>query len=168
MSLLQNPISEKNWLNKKAVISLRIAGGKFIVSPADVPLNRLNEEDLLIAAIEKSTEPPSLNLSRHVEWHRWIYKNSAANAVVLCQPTFTTVLANRMQKPNKSILADANILLDSIHCVKPETEDPKDLIIAGHTLFIQSVGLLSWGKSINEVLDRIEIIEKMCEISCNS
>ena len=146
-------------------VSLRTSGGKFIITPKEIPLSKLNEESLLIESVEKEIDPKNENLPFHIHWHRAIYSNSDANAVVLCQLPWATVLANRMQKPEPDILVDANKLLDSVDIVNLKDIDLNNKLNETHTLFIRSVGLLAWGQSMNDLINRMEILERLSEIS---
>lgn len=146
-------------------ISLRTNGGKFLITPRDMSICRINEETIRIAAIEKESDAANENLPLHNQWHREIYRNSNANAVVLCQPPFATVLANKMQKPAQDLLVDAKKLLDSTDFVIPEDVALKNKLDEEYTLFIQSIGILVWGKSLDDLLNRIEILERLSAIS---
>lgn len=73
-------------------ISLRTSGGKFIITPREIPICRINEESLLVETIEKETNVKNENLPLHTQWHREIYKNTNARAVVLCQPLYLSLI----------------------------------------------------------------------------
>jgi ribulose-5-phosphate 4-epimerase/fuculose-1-phosphate aldolase len=146
-------------------ISLRTNGGKFLITPRDMSICRINEETIRIAAIEKESDAANENLPLHTQWHREIYRNSNANAVVLCQPPFATVLANKMQKPAQDLLVDAKKLLDSTDFVIPEDVALKNKLDEEYTLFIQSIGILVWGKSLDDLLNRSGILERLSAIS---
>ncbi len=146
-------------------VSLRTSGGKFIITPREIPICRLNEESILVETIEKEIDAKNENLPLHIQWHRAVYNNSNANAVVLCQLPWATVLANRMQKPKQDILMDANKLLDSVDMANLENINLNNKLDEEHTLFIQSVGILAWGQSLNDLINRMEILERLSEIS---
>lgn len=146
-------------------VSLRTSGGKFIITPKEIPISRLNEESLLSESIKKEIDSKNEDLPFHVQWHRAIYNNSDANAVVLCQLPWITVLANRMQKPEPDILVDANRLLAYVDIAELEDIELEDTLNEKHSLFIRSIGLLAWGQSMNDLIDRIEILERLSEIS---
>ncbi len=146
-------------------ISLRTNGGKFIIIPREIPICKMNEESLLVETIEKEIDAKNENLPLHAQWHRAIYNNSNANAVVLCQLPWATVLANRMQKPKRDTLVDANKLLDSIDFIDLKNIDLNSTLNEEQTLFIQSIGILAWSHLLNDLINRMEILERLCEIS---
>ncbi|MHB8808086.1 MAG: class II aldolase/adducin family protein, partial [Anaerolineaceae bacterium] len=146
-------------------VSLRTSGGKFIITLREIPICRLNEESILVETIEKEIDAKNENLPLHIQWHRAVYNNSNANAVVLCQLPWATVLANRMQKPKQDILMDANKLLDSVDMANLENINLNNKLDEEHTFFIQSVGILAWGQSLNDLINRMEILERLSEIS---
>ncbi|MGV8025637.1 MAG: class II aldolase/adducin family protein [Anaerolineaceae bacterium] len=146
-------------------ISLRTNGGKFIITPREIPICRMNEESLLVETIEKEIDAKNENLPLHAQWHCAIYNNSNANTVVLCQLPWATVLANRMLKPKRDTLVDANKLLDSIDFIDLKNIDLNTILNEKQTLFIRSIGILAWSHSLNDLINRMEILERLCEIS---
>ncbi len=80
-------------------VSLRAKGGKLVISPQNLPTNRITEELLQTAAIQPDIVNQQTNFPRHIDWHRMIYLKSEANAIVLCQPIFLCILANNGRYP---------------------------------------------------------------------
>ena len=151
-------------------VSLRAKGGKLVITPENLPMNRMTEESLQTAAIHPDIVNQQISFPRHIDWHRMIYLKGEANAVVLCQPAFTCIFANKMQIPARHVFTEAAKMIDSIKCVK-STElrlDKDDNLDEEGTLLIQSVGILAWGKNLDDVFSRIEVLERICKIQISA
>jgi ribulose-5-phosphate 4-epimerase/fuculose-1-phosphate aldolase len=151
-------------------VSLRAKGGKLVITPENLPMNRMTEESLQTAAIHPDIVNQKMSFPRHIDWHRMIYLTSEANAVVLCQPTFTCIFANKMQIPASDIINEAAAIIDSIKSVKStDVCFGKDENLGEEgTLLIQSVGILAWGKNLDDVFSRIEVLERICKIQISA
>lgn len=149
-------------------VSLRTKGGKFLITPNDLSIRKITEESLLTAAINPDTINQITNLPRHLDWHREIYSKSKANAVVLCQPIFSCIAANRIQKPGKNIFTDADEIIDMMRLSKGEKVNFQEGLNSDGILLIQSVGILAWGKNPGIVLSRLETLERICQIEIES
>jgi ribulose-5-phosphate 4-epimerase/fuculose-1-phosphate aldolase len=156
------------FLGSLSEISIRTSGGKMLVTPKDLPTSRISEESLLSTAINPDTAVSIPDLPEHIDWHRLIYSKSEANAIVLCQPVFSCILAERMQTPNKTVLAEAGKIIDLVRCVKMEEVQLDQKVENECILLIRSIGVLAWGKELDSVLSRIETVERICEIEIRS
>ena len=149
-------------------ISVRTSGGKMLVVPGGMPISRMTEESLLTAAIDRGGNDEDLYLPRHIEWHRRIYQHSLANAVVLCQPTFACIMSSQGRKPEKDIFLDTYELVEMTQCVKAQYIHFAEGVGDQGVLLIDSGGVLVWGSDLDTLISRIEILEKLCEISVES
>jgi ribulose-5-phosphate 4-epimerase/fuculose-1-phosphate aldolase len=145
-------------------VSQRANGGRILITPSNIPISRITEESVLTIAINRGENENSLNLPKHIDWHRSIYKTSNANSVILCQPVYACIVGKKMQVPNKNVLADAADLLKEVEVIKGGNINNKIESKEEGALLISSVGVLAWGKDINSVMLQIEAIEKICEI----
>ncbi len=151
-------------------VSLRAKGGKLVITPENLPMNRMTEELLLTAAIHPDIVNQQISFPKHIDWHRMIYLKSEANAVVLCQPAFTYIFASKMQLPAKDVITEAAEMIDSIKCMKSTDLcfDKDDNLGEEGTLLIHSVGILAWGKNLDDVFSRIEVLERICKIQISA
>ncbi len=158
------------FLGSLSEVSLRAKGGKLVITPMNMPVYRINEETLLTAAILPDIVNQQTEFPRHIDWHRTIYSKCVANAVVVCQPVFACLLAGKGQMPSMDFLAEAAETVDSVQCLKStDIQFEKKAKLGDEGLFlIQSIGVLAWGKNLDEVLSRIELIERICEIQIKS
>ncbi len=146
-------------------ISLRITGGKFLITPADKPLCLLTEEALCLAPIEKISSEVDKKFPKHLHWHQCIYKKTSAKAVVVCQPVYAMLLANCLQKPKSDLLQQANRLVDLVEIMPEKEVDGNSAWKEEGIFFVPSVGMLLWGDSFSSLVDRIEIIERISLLS---
>ncbi len=152
------------FISSLSEVSLRISTGKLLITPKDTPVGGISEECLLTTSVNPERDDELPNLPRHVDWHRSIYLNCEANCVALCQPLFTCIAAGRMRKPEEDILMDAGDVLRMIKCVKLSDLDLKECTEEEGILLIQSIGILVWGKDVDTVVSRIEVLERIYEI----
>ena len=147
-------------------ISLRSGGGKMLITPAGIPFGRISEEGLYSVNINNtSRSEEGLNTPHYLDWHREIYKRSTANVVLLCQPTYASIMANRMQQPDTDIISISKNILGSVKNIDGLAFHDDQPIDNSSTVLIKSVGILAWGDNMNEVTSRMEVLEKLCEIS---
>ncbi len=164
-----NLMSERGFLiGCLSEISLRASGGKLLITPRESGPGRLSEENLLTVAIGHEAADEHLSLPRHIDWHRAIYANSAANCAALCQPVFASLAAARMRKPAEDVLLDAAEILKMTQCVKSTDIDLDENMEDEGILLIQAVGVLAWDKDLDAVLARIDTLERVCEIMVRS
>lgn len=145
-------------------VSVRTSGGRFLITPGDSPVCLLAEDSICTAAIEKEQEVGNEGFPHHLPWHRLIYKNTQAKAAMLCQPAYATLLANQLQKPKKDIFLEANSLVDQVQVALEEDVEKIEMGDEG-ILFIKNVGILMWGASLSELLNRAEILERLSLLS---
>lgn len=75
-----------------------------------------------------------------------------------------------MQIPASDIINEAAAIIDSIKSVKStDVCFGKDENLGEEgTLLIQSVGILAWGKNLDDVFSRIEVLERICKIQISA
>lgn len=143
--------------------SLRGSGGKFLVTPAGKPFGLLSEKEMLAVAITGKEETLP-GLPQHIDWHREIYRQTNANVVMLCQPVYACLLAQKGRLPASDIFLDNEDFTGSMKVLKHA-----DLNLAGNLqdesmFLIKGIGVLIWGTSLHELIGQLEILERMCRI----
>jgi ribulose-5-phosphate 4-epimerase/fuculose-1-phosphate aldolase len=146
-------------------MSMRASGGKILINSKNIPFSMLDEETLLLAGSKQGQPDEELELPNHIDWHRLVYQYSEAAAVMLCQPRYLMYLANRLESPSKGILKDADALIAQL-AITPETKITEESIRTGSDiLLIPFIGVLLWGQTLAQLIDRLEILERVCAIS---
>ena len=157
--------AKKYFAGSLGEISLRAGGGKMLVSSRGFPLGRLNEAAILTVGLQGNWKTTGLNLPEHVDWHRAVYAHSDAKAAVLCQPICSCVMANKGQLPAKNNLVDAGDQLGELHLDLPDELEFGETLGGNGTLLVQGVGVFVWGEDLNELLTRLELLERWCAIT---
>ena len=158
------------FLGSCSEISLRIKGGKLLITAPDRPMSRVTEETLLAATINPDITGSNSNFPRHIDWHRSIYMKNEANAIMLCQPVFSCIVSGKMQIPDKTILVEGAEIIDSIKYAEiSDMQFDNEINLGNEGIFlIRSIGELAWGKNLDEVFSRVELVERICEIQIKS
>ncbi len=147
-----------------AEMSMRVAGGKFLINPSGVPLSLLDEETLLFAGVEKIPQDEELALVRHATWHQHIYQHSSAAAVLLCQPRHVMAILNKRQIPPQGILRDADALIKRLKLIPQDKVNEENIKKEDEMWLIPSSGVILWGKTLAQLVDRVEMLESVCAI----
>lgn len=146
-------------------MSMRVGGGKFMINPTGIPFSLLDKESLIFPGIEKISQDMEPELARHTDWHRMIYKHSNATVVLLCQPQSLMTAAAGKQLPPPGILKDADDLVKQLIIVPQEKFTEESIKEENGMRLIPSVGILLWGQTLAQLIDRVEILERLCAIS---
>ncbi|HOJ01457.1 MAG TPA: class II aldolase/adducin family protein [Anaerolineaceae bacterium] len=148
-----------------AEMSMRVGGGKLMINAPDIPFGLLDVEALLFTGIEQQPHDQELMLPKHTAWHQQIYRYSAATTVLLCQPHFLMVLTNRNQLPPKGILSDADALIERVKLIPASYIDGEWVEDSNEIWLVPSVGVLSAGQTLEQNIDRVEILESVCAMA---
>jgi len=141
-----------------------VGGGKFLINPPGIPLGLLNEETLLFAGVQKMPQDEELALVRHVTWHQHIYQHSTADAVLLCQPRYLMAVLNKRQIPPQGILRDADALIKRVKLIPEDGVNEENIKKEDEMWLIPSIGVLLWGETLEQLVDRVEMLESVSAI----
>ena len=144
-------------------MSMRVGGGKFMINPLDISFGFLDKEALLFPGIEKISPDMESELPKHAAWHQMIYKNTSAAAALLCQPQNLMTVAARKQLPPPGILKDADALIKQL--VLEEQIEEDSIEEKNGMRLIPFIGIFLWGQTLAQLIDRVEILERVCAIS---
>jgi ribulose-5-phosphate 4-epimerase/fuculose-1-phosphate aldolase len=160
-----------------AEASRRLDEEKFIITALGCWAANINEEDLKIASTNDRWVVDQETMPRHAAWHRLLYRETAAGAVLLSQPAAALVIAARRLSPAPELLADAAADIGEISIFEPGAweelaqeigEDEttlKQIISERHALLLSGSGLLTWGETLEQAVARAEAVERWCEIT---
>ena len=145
-------------------VSLRASGGTMLISSRGIPMARLAEEGLLPINTQGGRNLTGKDLPSHAEWHHMIYAKSAAGYAVLCQPAYACIAAESGQLPAKQILVGVEERLGDMHLGNPDELLPAGKLGNKGTWLVNGVGVFAWGENLNEILARLDLLERWCEI----
>jgi ribulose-5-phosphate 4-epimerase/fuculose-1-phosphate aldolase len=147
-------------------ISMRLPGDKLAINKDGAWFPHLSEDDFVVAALahERTLIKASLP-SQHVNWHRWAYTFTPAQAALLCQPVSAVLAAEQGCLPAARIFADVPQLASDVIIVTPTEEDIQKSLMSHPVLLIQGYGLFIWGQDLFQVVALAETIDLLCKIS---
>ncbi len=149
-------------------ISLRASGGTMLISSRGIPMARLTEESLLPINMQGGMDLADMDLPDYTEWHHTVYIKSGARYAVLCQPLYACIVANSGQLPAKKVLVEAEERLGNMHLGNPDELLPDGKLGNKGTWLVDGVGVFAWGEDLNEILARLDLLERWCEIGIKS
>lgn len=159
--------------------SQRLDADKFIITARDTWAANVEEDDLKVTAMHDRWVVDLEEMPRHMAWHRLIYRETAAGAVLLSQPAAALVVAARRLKPASELLADVAADVGDLAWVEYDGSEPlsseigaadtetklKTIIGERHALLLPGYGLLTWGKTLTQAIARAEAVDRWCEIA---
>jgi ribulose-5-phosphate 4-epimerase/fuculose-1-phosphate aldolase len=148
-------------------ISIRIAGSleKFVINSSTSDMGNLTEKDLCLVDILNGNVLGVQQPARHFELHREIYRQTAANTVILCQPPAAMVCGFHKSLPQQALWPEINAVSEQLECVENDMKEVFSKIKTHQFLIIQGIGLLVQGTNLKESFWNAEIIERFCQIS---
>jgi ribulose-5-phosphate 4-epimerase/fuculose-1-phosphate aldolase len=148
-------------------ISIRIAGPheKFLINSSASDLGNLTEKDLCLVDILNGNVLGVQEPAGHFELHLEIFRQTAANTVLLCQPPFAMVCGFQKRRPNLSLWPEIAAVSEQLECVGNDMQEIFSKIKTHQFLLIQGIGLLVQGTNLKESFWNAEIIERFCQIS---
>ncbi len=144
-------------------MSMRVGGGKFMINPSGISFSLLDKEELLFPGIEKISSDLESELPKHVVWHQMIYQHTSASVALLCQPQNLMAVAVEKKLPPLGILKDADTLISRL--ALEEKFEGESLKEENGMRLIPFIGVLLWGQTLAQLIDRVEILERVCAIS---
>lgn len=147
-----------------AEASQRVPGNKFAITAVHTWFANLEEDDLVVAALNENWQLTADQLPAQANWHRTIYKNTSAQAILLSQPVAGTAVANQPQKFTPEILAGAASSVGGLATCPADTQQIGVLTGQHQVLLVANVGVLAWGDSLAQAIAITETVNRMCEI----
>ncbi|MEZ4589629.1 MAG: class II aldolase/adducin family protein [Chloroflexota bacterium] len=147
-----------------AEASQRVPGNKFAITAVHTWFANIEEENLVVAALNENWQLTADQLPAQAEWHRLIYKSTPAQAILLSQPVAATAVANQPKKFTAEILAGAAKSVGGIATCPADATQMSALAGQNRVLLVPNVGVLAWGDSLAQAIALTETVNRMCEI----
>lgn len=144
--------------------SVRLQGGKLLITPKHAWPASLSAGELQIASIKGEWASDNDLLPAHLAWHRAIYRASNAQAVLLSQPASALVLAQRGEHLDPIVFPEAEGACGGIAYLDDETEAIAEASARSGVIMLGSLGILAFGARPAEALARTAIITRWSEI----
>ena len=143
--------------------SVALGNGRFLITEGQCAFNQLEEQQLFVASHETHWLDSAGILPRHLAWHRLIYQQTTAQAVLFSQPVAATALAAQQTLPLDSVLCEAADTVGHIAIAQPE--DLSAAVQTAQVLLLPGYGVLTQGQELSEALARMETVNRWCEIT---
>jgi len=145
--------------------SLRLAGGKVLATVDGAFFAAMKEDRLGVFALASEWSMEGQVPPLHLNWHRLVYANTDARAVILCQPSAATLLAHRRVEPLAQVLVDAADAIGGYALVEADDAAMQAKMDAVKLLALPGYGVLCWGDDLMQAIARVQAFERLCEIS---
>ncbi|MCA9898370.1 MAG: class II aldolase/adducin family protein [Ardenticatenaceae bacterium] len=147
-----------------AEASQRVPGNKFAITAVHTWFANIEETNLAVAALNENWQLTSDQLPAQAEWHRIIYKNTPAKAILLSQPVAGTAVANQPELLNMNVLSAVAGSVGHFASCLAEADQIAQVAAHNQVLLVPNVGLLTWANSLEEAIAFTETVNRMCEI----
>lgn len=150
-------------------LSIRLRGGRFIITGQGAPLGFLQRDSLVVADCAGNKKQGSANLSFESGLHAAIYKTMHPGAIVHLHPPFTLTLADAGLKLNPSTF-EAALFLGRVPVVPqqaPNVTDPGAVTAAltlNNIVILKNHGVVSIGETIWDAFFLAHLLEEASQM----
>jgi ribulose-5-phosphate 4-epimerase/fuculose-1-phosphate aldolase len=141
--------------------SLRVRENLILVSDGISPLSQLTESDILPLSV---SEAPAQDDPPNAGWHRWLYANSDARAVLVVHPTCAVTFAVHGMAPDPSCFPVGAREVGNVSVVSADPASWPDLTTLGSVLLVAEGALIAWDKTLAAAIAKVHIVARWCEI----
>jgi ribulose-5-phosphate 4-epimerase/fuculose-1-phosphate aldolase len=146
--------------------SLKFQENKFLVTRACCWFQDLADDDLVLALAPPTQLPENEQVPLHWDWHLVAYRNNPdINAVILGQPSAVMALANKDLLPLRDSLVTSAEYIGEFSLCPPEEAAIGKYSQTNQVLILPSIGVLSLGNSLIEAATKLDLINKLGEIT---
>ncbi len=154
-------------------VSVRFAADRLLITPSLVPKGLIISGQILETDLSgrvlSGRGRPSSEIKMHLEVYR---QRPEVTAVVHAHPAAATALAACRLPLDKPILPEAVVMLGSVPLsgyATPSTDEvPKSispLVKKHHAILLANHGVLTYGQSLQEALERMERVEHLARVA---
>ena len=164
VEIMQRGCARQLFTSSQGVISARLGGDRFLITPSGRDREDLGEED--IVRIDSGRREAGKSPSRAARLHRAVYAvNPDVNSVVSGQPVHATAYAvstarfdTRTIPESYTLLAEVPLLPFEMPYREPEAA-ARCLSIRQPVVMVENDGVIAVGRSILQAFDRLEVAE---------
>ena len=165
VAVAQQIVAKGLALGSLGELSLRISDKQLAITVQNSQLGRLAETDIITCSTQ--LDNPAEAAAPHLHWHRLLYLETPARAVLLGHPPYTITLANAGQLPDRRLMPEMWAQVGDVTLLSPE-EVAAELAAAAQrypAILIPQVGALLWGNSLDDVTNRAEALEYVSRLT---
>ena len=158
-------------------ISVKVAENRLLITPSGVSKGRMTPEMLLLTDLDGHVLEGDRHPSSEGKMHFAVYRNRPdVGAVVHAHPAVATAFAVCRRGLETPYLAELVVGLGTVPCTKSfamlSTDEVPESVIPylaeHHALLLANHGALTWGSSLWEAFDRMEVVEHTAKIVLNA
>jgi L-fuculose-phosphate aldolase len=171
-------LHDKGWVaNHDGNVSVRLPGGRFVISPTALSKRVLQETDLIVVDDSGRVLQGGRRPFSEFKMHLAAYNTRPdVNAVLHAHPPVCTGLAVAGVEVQPAIIAEAVVSLgNKVPLVPYHFPNSADLIAAlaeaaaGHDVVtMANHGVLGWGDDLEQAFLRVELVEHLATIQLNA
>lgn len=153
-------------LGSLAELSLRLSPNTLALTTHHSHLASLTDADIITCPLD--TDAPAEAAAPHLSWHRQIYRNTAAQAILLGHPPHALALANAGLLPNPQTMPATWDIIGGAALLPAAHNSPAELpvtLLKQHAILVPQVGALIWGDSLENVIIRAEALEYLSQLT---
>lgn len=155
-------VANRLALGSLGELSLRLAENTLAITAPNSHLAHLAETDIVTCPL--APDKPDTTAAAHLAWHRLIYRETPAQAVLLGHPPYAITLANAGQLPEARLMPAMWATIGGV-ALLPGPELSPAALAGQHAALIPHVGALIWGSSLEDVLTRAEALEYVSQLT---
>lgn len=153
-------------LGSLAELSIRLSPNTLAITAQHSHLADLTDADIVIGPIE--TDEPVESAAPHLQWHRQIYRDTPAEAVLLAHPPHALALVNAGLLPDPQMVPAIWDVIGGAAPLPAVEELPVELpgtLLEQHAILVAQVGALVWGDSLEDIVTRAEALEYLSQLT---
>ncbi len=166
IAMAQKIVTNRLALASLGELSLRLSAHQLAITAQHSQLAQLTEADLVICSMESNSPPETA--APHLLWHRLIYRQTTAQAVLLGHPPYAITLANAGQLPASELMPEMWNIVGEVTLL-PQGELSVETLIDAvqhhHVVLIPHTGALIRGSSLEDVWARVEALEYVSQLT---
>ena len=146
--------------------SRRLTGGRFLVTRAGAHFAFIKEDDIDIFSEKINWSLCNMSPPQHIEWHRMLYRNTKAGALLICYPLNAQKLWMHKISPDFSLVNGSEEIIAG-YAFSKESQSAKiiSLMQKNHVLLVEKQAVLAWGTDLMDALARVEALELICALT---
>ncbi|MEA4908901.1 MAG: class II aldolase/adducin family protein [Anaerolineaceae bacterium] len=142
-------------------LSLRLTGDVCLANPAGVSYLEMTLDRFCLVSLEKEHVLAGDAPPRRMAWHRAVYLQTNARAVVLCQLWAALVVAAQGRLPDPRVLPGAAQAAGGLGLAQEDAVETA--VTRWPAVLVPGSGLLVWAASPGAALARAEAVQRWCE-----
>jgi ribulose-5-phosphate 4-epimerase/fuculose-1-phosphate aldolase len=153
-------------LGSLAELSIRLPPNTLAITAGHSHLASLTEADIITGSIK--TDEPLEAAAPHLQWHRRLYRETAAEAVLLAHPPHALALANAGLLPDPQAMPAMWDVVGGAKLLPAAADSPDELSAAPfeqHVILLPHRAALIWGDSLSDVIARAEALEYLSQLT---